>query len=584
MKKRQILYFSGAALILFVLLVLSKLLYPPPPVAKSLSNLLPDSPLLYLHASNLQARLKDFSQHKQYQRLLQTPRLQSMLGTDEGQAQLATFQSFWEDKLLSPMQFIGKELAFALYRSSSEARVQPSAILLSRVSDKAKLAERVFYAFDWLTEVEVEKLPLKLYSHQVYQVQQQDLLFPIYYSLISDVAVIGSSIELLETVITRLSEDAPTQEKQGGEAELFETLVRRAQPDSRFMTAFADLPALAAEISSNRFFSDFYFMNLEGVEQMKDAPPLFSVFDIYPESIRLKIEFSPSTESQAAPQIIKPPAAANSCWENSEAIRQFPLLLDISPDTLSALLQRVQEIFPQAQQDRQNLLQEYQLWDSAIECRISAKPVGRLYALPDLVCASDSVLSPEESITAINGLLNTILEQQVPQMLRSTMLRQERKAYRDTPMSTLQVMFQDVFSYAALNNQAGMSFNILATNSAAVKQGIDTIRTEADAIPSYCMNVPAESKSKTDAGENGIVPAAGLWIHADRLARFLEDFSQTKSFELLVPRSKNPELYAQLPELLLSLRSLPPMYLEIGLQEDIPTAKLWSQGYDRKQP
>ncbi|MCP4405829.1 MAG: hypothetical protein GY801_52090 [bacterium] len=582
MKKRILFYFIGVfigvSLFLFLLFGLSKLLYPPPPVSAPLSEILPDSPAWYIHCLALQEQLTTFVQHEQYRQLLKTPYLQQLLQSEEGQAQLASFEKLSEDTLIGLMQFIGKELVFALYRSSPEAKAQPAAVLLSRVSDKAKLAERVFYAFDWLTEFGVEKLPLKLHSRAVYQVKQQDLLFPIYYTLVSDVAVVSSSLELLETVMVRISEQKPEQERQGQgqETDLFNVLVRPAQPESRFVTAFADPAALADELSSNLFFSSFYLTNIKSVEAMREAPPLVSMFDIYPESIRLHTEFQHSLRTRSDSHTPISISAANSCWEDSKQIRQFPLLLNVSPEALNALLQQIQEIFPRMQQNWQNPFQEHRLWDSTIECRSSTKPVGKLFALPDLLCASDSALSPEESVAAIDTLVNTIVEQQVPPMLRSTMLRQERKPYQEIPVSTLQAMFQDVFSYAALTNKTGEAFNILASNSDAVKQGIDKIRAEADARPSYCANVPPE-QSNNDAEK--IVPAIGLWLHSDRLARFLEDFSQTKSFELLVPRTKNPEFYAQLPKLLLTLRSLPPMFLEIGLQEENPTVKLWSQGY-----
>ena len=573
MKTRRILYFSGVALILFVLLILSKVLYPPPPVSKQLSGILPDLPAFYLHCSGLQTRLKDFTQHEQYQRLLQTPYFQRMLRSEEGQAQLATFQGFLKDKLLSPMQFIGKELAFALYRNSNDDEALPAAVLLSRVSDKAKLAERVFYAFDWLTEIGVEKLPLKLHSHTVYQVQQADLLCPLYYTLVSDVAVVSSSLTLLESVITRISAEETEQK-----TDFLGAIVRHTPPESRFMTAFADPPALADEFSSNLFFNSFYITNKEGIEQMREAPPLFSMLDIYPGSIRLQAELSPSPEKRSEPSVA---AAANSCWEESGQIRQFPLLLDIFPEALNALFREVQDIFP-LQQGWQNPFSELRLWDSAIECRIVAEPVGKIYALPDLLCASDSPLTPEKSTAVIDNLLNGILEERVPPMLRNTMLRQERKPYQEVPVNNLQVMFQDVFSYAALANEVGDNFTILASNSAAVRQGIDKVLAKTDARPGYCTKSPRK-KTNSGAGKGSVdeamQPAAGLWLHPRPLARFLEDFSQTKSFELLFPRSKNPELYIQLPELQLILRSLPPMFLELGLQEEKPTAKLWSRGF-----
>ncbi|PID58107.1 hypothetical protein CSB45_05315 [candidate division KSB3 bacterium] len=572
MNTRRILFISGIVLFLLAFLFLSKIILPPPPVTKQLSDLLPDSPLFYLHCSDLQARFKDFTQHEQYQRLFTTPYVQGILQRQEGQAQLAAFQGFLDERLLSPMQFIGKDLACALYQHSSALKArEPAVIVLSRVSRKAKLAERVFYAFNWLTEIRVEKLPRKRHNHPVYHVNQQDLPFPLYYTLFSDLVAVSSSLDLLETVIERLSQEAIADEP-----EAFHELVRHTQPEISFLTAFVDPPRLAEELSSNLFFRSWSRSNQEQIELLKDAPPLLSIFDIYEESVRLQAEFSPLPNSHADVQDTEQAAPANSCWNKSSTIREFPLLLDLSPNTLSKLFQRVREIFPPAQLEWQHPLQGYRLWENTIECRMSTRIPGTLYALPDLLCIADSPVPPEESAAAVTTIVSTLLKEELSPMLRRTMLRHARKIHQHVPVSVLKMLVQEVMAYAALSNRQGKAFTMLSTNSRAIEQAIDATLAEADALPVSCTN-SAPDQHRNSAQQ--FVPGAGLWIHADRLAAFIKDFSQSKSFRLLVPRKAAPEFYAQLPELLVILQSLPPLYLELGLQRQTPTARLWSKGY-----
>lgn len=566
-----------------------------------LSSLVPSQPLVYVQCSELQTRLEQLTQHPHYQQFLDSPFFQQLQTTEEWQEFSASFEAFWKEMVIDPMRLIGTDVSIGLYQTEKN-ELWPSAILLSRVDQIAKITERGLYIFDQLFGQLGMDFVEKIEAVPVYKVQHEEMLLPIYYAVIDNLGLVSTSFPLLQDTIQRAigqdeKETEPQQVDFVENSSLFPQVLH-SSPDSRVLALYLELSSTYQEFSTNPFLRS---LNLaQELRDMADFPPISIFLDSYADHIRLKAKLHSSEsahDQQAASDFSslekseEKTGEDHSCSGDKDDWGEFPIVGQVNKDLLAIFFQKLHTLFPglEWRSPFQGIDLQQDVFGKRIACRLSNTLFGTLYTVPDLLCLSETPEAPQTAIPVLEKMVGGLLAQSFSPMARRTMLQHTSESYLETVISKVQLMFQEIFSYTVFAVDKQRSFMLFTTNSEVIKRQIDQHQAYPNESLYPCMTTPAipieqtRTKAESDdlAEEMGHpiihreISAGRVWIQSERLATFIEDLMKTTTFSLLVPQQNYPVLYQQLPKLLLLLQALPPLFLEFGLLEERLFVALW---------
>ena len=180
-----------------------------------------------------------------------------------------------------------------------------------------------------------------------------------------------------------------------------------------------------------------------------------------------------------------------------------------------------------------------------IACRLLKDVRGTVYAAPDVACAFELQTPPQTAMTVTQNVINRLMKQHLPSAQQALMLPIQ-EPYRNSVITKMTMLYQEIFCYAAVPMR-GASEGMLAATSNTMKQEIDRL--------SNLQHAPSSLK----VGEG---QAFRLLFQPDRVSEFSKQLFQTNTFQLLVPKNRNPQFYEAIPTLLLWLNALPPLMIE----------------------
>ena len=573
MKKRL---FIGLLLILcvfvglFVWYVLG-ISFRKPVVPETLSAMMPAKPLAYVQCSQLQSHLKQLPQSQHYQDFLQSPLYKHLQSTEWWQEFSYSFNQSLNEMVIDPMRIVGTDVAMGLYPAESGERF-PGLIVISHVDQVAKSGERLLYLFELVSgligvhvEQEVEGLP-------VYVIDREDLLLPLYYSIINDLWMVSTSLPLLKNTMLQTlgrveegkSSDTGTVEQASPFPQLVETT-----SDERVMTWYWDPSRFAEEFRQNPFLASLELLDDGLLSELADLPLMTMTLDVASHSPVLRTEIYPKNHKVTTPYMENqhvPKPTENALNEQRENMMtgNMALLGRVHRKNLPALFHALEQIFPQQQwtfPDYEDV-QAPEISGKFIECRVSKKLFGTLYTVPDISCLLDTQ-DAQRALTAIEQQVDASLVQFLPSATqRRMMVMKANESYQDVMISKWHLLLQEVFCYAAYGKKQEQTLQrdylLLATNTAAIRTRLDELQTHQEASP-YIFSIQPEHEKEGITAQ--YAPIGTLFIHNAHLAELLEAFSTTQTFSLIFPQKRYQALYEEFPDVLRTLKSLPPVFL-----------------------
>jgi hypothetical protein len=286
MKKRLLIIGLLIILSMIALLVVKYAIYKilqKPVLRKELASIVPATPLAYVQSSHLKTRLERFMDSPEYQTFIQSEFVKQLQQTQWSAEFIFQFEQFWHSLIIDPMHIIGTDAAVAVY-NAEEGEMIPGVILVSKVDQIAKIAERVLYVFDRLGG-QVGITFEQQYQHfSIYRIEQPDMICPLYYAIVDDIGMLSTSLSLLKNSIHL----ALSPESAPGNAGVSPAI--HPIPDKRFVTGYLDFSLFFKELRENAIFRflDLPQKNIKGGR--KKFPFLTIHLDIYVDEISLRME------------------------------------------------------------------------------------------------------------------------------------------------------------------------------------------------------------------------------------------------------------------------------------------------------
>ncbi len=562
------------AMLLAILYLCWGLFFGPRLASIDLPTLVPSSSIAYLHCADLHTHLKQLVESQVYQQFLTSPFFQHIQTTEGWHAFSSSFEAFWENLFLDPMRLFGTEFVLTLYETSPDD-LAPQTLLVSRIDGVAKIAERLLYAFDRLPGHQVGITFVQQVEHvPVYRVKHDDMLLPLYYAVLDHIALVSTSLPLLRNTIRaglvgEQNATKATRAKNPGEDHLpVETL---AFLGSRLLTAYLEVSPLLQEFAVNPFWRSLQIVPPQIREPWTSFPPLSIFLDQEQELITLKTQvyahLSGNNDGfQQSGQIDGTSLTGCKPGGNTE---QLPVLAQIEKQAFTEFLQRGQELFfpqstslPKPSGDAQRA----PLVGNRLECRLSQQLLGTLYAVPDIFCVTGPPNSASAEMAALHVWLTNLLNQTLSPVIL-TMLKHTLEASDKVTIGQVRLMLQPLLTYTAWPLEEQRSLAFAATNADTVHKHLAELATDSTVSPYLC-------EISDEPVPQGKRLAAQFFVQSVRFGEFLTALSATQTFRLLIPQKKYPIFYEKLPGFLLFLRSLPPLMIECGLQEQRLFAEL----------
>lgn len=558
MKTRLLLITSAVLFMCFIVLAgyVFRASFRQPAAYKQMSSFFPTRPLVYFQCTRLASRLKDFSQRDSYQAFLQS-RLFSHIQDTVWWQELAVF---WQDSLqgmpIDPLQVVGNDIALGLYQSQ-EGRGMPDILVMTKLDQVVKFGERILYLIDMISwqigiheQFEVEGIP-------VYQIQNKDLLFPLYYSIIGDLGLFSTSISLLEdTMLQTLGKKPKRHTEQVEETQAVEHFAQRINTtqDQRFVTLYGNVPQIVDELEQSQLWDPQQLFDESVANSFTAFPVLQFAVDISAQSLMLSLEMFPASSSRGEQEEIQEIVNENSIAKLvTNSPQAYPLLAAVKRTQFEPFFLTLEHLFPQ--QSWQAALrwntQQALIWGDILECRLSTELFGTVYPVPDFSCMLATRHS-ERATAMLEFTIRSVFERFIPSAIqRRTMVSADQDSYRNFALSIWRVFFQEVLAYAVPQQTSQPQMSVLATNTETLNTLLDglvnhSIPESMTGIPPIFFNSSAPSLS-----------IGGLLIRTDRLLELLDVLSQTTTFSLLVPQKTYPEFYHTLSVLRQSEAALP---------------------------
>ena len=544
MKKRLFWFLAGLILLMLCVLAFSWNVLFPAALSRELATLVPPEPLIFLHGSQLRAHVEHFVQRPKYETLLNSEFLAGLNQTEWWPDFRENFRAFWTSLIIDPMHIVGHEMAFAMY-AGEVGEALPRAILIGKTDQVARIAERLMYGYERLTH------QIGITFHQTYQrrtvyaLQTPDMLWPLYYAVAGEAALISTSLPLLYNTIDVI--DAQPQKPQS----------RLAQAN-RIPTVFTQ--AYPAKVADNQVLSGY--IDSEGFSLECVRNPLL-------RALGLGQQYTPGQYSPYAAFVVTADSgqlvtrirwfsaehAATLDLESLKQIRNWDGVLPQSPAQpllLVGNLPRMQEflrvgerLFPQW--PRFNADVEHGVYGEHFECSLSDRLVGLLYTLPEIACLVDTV-QPAESQRTLNHLVQSMLLAPLPPLVQKRMAT-TTEPYQDTEIASVELKMsflkQNIVNYAAASTDTA-GYTTVSNSIPTLKRHLDTLAVDAATAP-YQFD-----STLFHAGFLAV-------LSPEQIAGVLENLSQTSTFAFVVPPHNQQLVQEALPLIVHGLRLLPIM-------------------------
>ena len=478
-------------------------------VRGDLSALLPEAPAAVLRIPALRERLPHLLQSAPYQQLRQAAVWQELI---------APLTKSLHDLNVDPMRVIGADALISLHQRPDSGGI-PAVLVLSRIDWLAKKAEQIAYVFDCFSGKIGIRVAQSGGADAIYQIQTEQMRFPIYYATLDDVALLSTSLPLLKKTVARAM--------RGGEP----VMPPSPSSETRVASLVAQPLAAAHALAPNPFFA----LDAQRLQPMLSNGWLALSLDALPEQIVLNVALSPEGGLNAPANLRKRGFGPEEKFlaasgELSRArVRRFMENLDgMLPELQLAF--SVPELVP-----LQAIAGDLIVW------RLLKDVQGTLYAAPDLACAFEIRTPPQTALPVMQQFVARLIERHLPPAQR-TVITPLPEPYRGSVITKMTMLFQEIFCYAVVSGQDA-SEGIFATTSKTMKQEID--RRSGAAAPKS-----PDSQSFS------------VMIQSAQLADFLNQLVRTNTFQLLVPKHRNAPFYEAVPTLLLWLNALPPMRID----------------------
>jgi hypothetical protein len=510
--------------------------------------MMPATPLAYIQCSHLKTRVVQLMNSTDYRTFMQSEFVKQ-LDQDERSAKLiAHLKKFWNGLLIDPMRVIGTDIAVGIYKAEEGEKV-PGVILISKVDRIAKIAERVLYGFDRLMRQSGMTFEQDFQRVSIYGIHQPDIIFPLYYAIIDDIGMISTSLSLLKSAILSAigADDRPAN------APLFRKITN-AIPDKRFVTCYLNSSSFFEELRQNEMFQSLKLVEEMGWEEEAALPVVTVRLDTYTDKVILRVELFSDSDMSNYPNE-NPEDEATYRLLQDRIPPNLPVVATLYRKNLPAFLRNWQEVFPQWGWPFPIQTSAYtqDIFGEVLECKVSDTLIGTFYTMPDISCVLDTQ-RPELSLSFLNTVIERMLGQALPLIAQRAFVKMANESYRNTVISKVQFMFQDILSYAVAEGKSEHSQNaytFLATNSQVVKNHIDSLQAQSDEQP-YVLPLQPDH------------PTFVCWLNNAMLSKFIQILSQTNTFSLLFPQYTHKQLYHILPSLIRFLQPLPPVWIEIG--------------------
>ena len=481
-------------------------------VRGDLSALLPEAPAAVLRIPALRERLPHLLQSAPYQQLRQAAVWQELI---------APLTKSLHDLNVDPMRVIGADALISLHQRPDSGGI-PAVLVLSRIDWLAKKAEQIAYVFDCFSGKIGIRVAQSGGADAIYQIQTEQMRFPIYYATLDDVALLSTSLPLLKKTVARAI--------HGGEP----VMPPLPSSETRVASLVAQPLAAAHALAPNPFFA----LDAQRLQPMLPNGWLALSLDALPEQIVLNVALSPEGGLNAPADLRKRGQHGLSPEEKSLAasgelsrarVRRFMENLDgMLPELQLAF--SVPELMP-----LQAIAGDLIVW------RLLKDVQGTLYAAPDLACAFEIRTPPQTALSVMQQFVARLIERNLPPAQR-TVITPIPEPYRGSVITKMTMLFQEIFCYAVVSGQdAGEG--IFAATSKTMKQEIDR-------------------RSGAAATKSPDSPAFAVMIQSAQLADFLNQLVRTNTFQLLVPKHRNAPFYEAVPTLLRWLNALPPMWID----------------------
>lgn len=537
---------------------------------KQIASLFPARPLAYVQCTRLAPRLKDFSQRASYQAFLQSPLFDQIRKSSWWQEFSSSWQDALQDMVVDPLRIVGTDAAIGVYQAQ-KGELMPGILVVTKIDPVVNLVERLLYLIDSIAgplgvqkQVEIKGVP-------VYTLQQEEMILPVYYSILGNLGIISTSFPLLQHTVLQASGKPVDAETRGLQPQQnpFESIVDAGKPE-RFVTLYWDTTKVLRELQQYELFDPQEFFDESLLASLRSLPFFQVAVDVSAHSLMVSLEVFPpslSTEKAKPFQECDHENTFSALIHNTPP--QYPVLAAVNRARLESLFSALEQVFPQ--QSWQEALrwhkQQSLIWGEHVECRFTTDLFGAVYTTPDLACILDTQ-HPQRAKALLQYGVNMLFERLFPSAIqRRTMASTVNESYRENTISIARVLFQEVFAYAVSQDASQPGYTVAATNTPAVKAFLDALRDHPEQPPFTAMPrilfASASSPSLTAS-----LPIGGMLFRTIPLLELLEALSKTSTFALLFPQERYPGLYHIIPVLRQSETALPgAILLSIEVQD-----------------
>jgi hypothetical protein len=495
------------------------------------------------------------------------------------------------------MRIIGTDLVIGVYEAENK-KTLPGMLALSKIDRIAGAGERLLYLFDQISGQIGLRFTQDIEGFPVYILEQPGMLLPLYYCLIDDIALLSTSLPLLnKTILQALG-------KIEDEVALFpfQRSIRDI-PESRALTSFIQPARLFQELYRTQFLTSLQLVNRQDVNTASNFPFITLSLDLSPEQTILETAFIPAVEHEQNPSETRkkvsqtlegefPPKPRDKSMISQfskKSLEEFPLVGRFQTAYLVTLLQTLETLFPQqfaqlsppasalhseapggeslvsgpeASFSWQWIVSFQKLFGKIVECRLSKTLLGTLYTVPDVACVSEPS-NPVQADSFINKSIDIVMEQAFSSPTQRALVKKFNEPYQDTEIISIRLLLQDVLSYSLLSS----SYAFLTTNTAILRKYIDLRLASPDLPLSFFADLQSyQEEPLQKIPPNVEMAVAKFFINNKGLSDWLKAISGTQTFSLIWPPKEFQELYHALPTLILVLESLPPAWFHVKLQ------------------
>ena len=545
MKKRLFWFPAGLILLTILGLTFSWSVLFPPVLSRELATLVPPDPLIFLQGSQLRRHVDHFTQRPEYATLLNSEFLDSLNQTEWWPDFRENFRDFWKSLIIDPMHIVGHEMAFAVYAGET-GEVLPRAIVVGKSDRVARVAERLMYGYERLAHQIGITFHQTYQRRSVYALQTPDMLWPLYYAVAGEAALISTSLPLLYETIDIVNAQTQTPQHELSHNNRISTVFTQAYPagvaENQLFSGYIDSEGFALECVRNPL------LRALGLGQTytpgRNSP--YAAFVVTADSGQLVSRMRWFSADHAATLDLKPSEQIHN-WD--AVLPQLPA----QPLTLAGNLPRMQEFMRIgerlfSQWPRVDTGIERGVYGEHFECALSDRLFGLIYTLPEITCLVDT-MQPAESQRVLNNLVQRMLIAPLPPLVQKRMTI-NTKPYQRTEIAGVELKMsfvkQNIVNYATVSVDEMAGYTTVSNSIPTLKRQLDTLAADSTTSPHQL--------------DSALFHSAFLTVLSpEQIAGVLENLSQTATFAFVVPPHNQHAVKEALPVIVQGLRLLPIM-------------------------